>query len=166
MNDTELDELLNAWKSPAPSASWRQKIRTRIETSLPAPPPRKVFRGWKLLAASAAALAVVVLLANKAALSQMISPPPYTVDSEVTIHPSESVACIDLGKLGLEWHRCVPYSRPQHTLMSSYNADGSEVLLSWSDPGRALEAWLWSAKLSVLSAVDTMHGVLAPSLDA
>jgi hypothetical protein len=164
MNDNELDELLNAWKTPPPPAGMRERLRVAsAPLSAEAAPARKVFRGWKVLVATAAALAMVVAITNKAALSQMLNPPPYTVDSEITVHPEDATGCIALGKIGLERLGCVPYTRPMHMLMSSYNADGSEVVLSWSDPGEPLESWLWSAKLAVLSGLDKVHEVLSPS---
>src|SRR5262249_28678836 len=97
-------------------------------------------------------------------ISQKISQPPYTVDSEIIVHPGDAIGCMDFGKIGLERiFGCWPYARPMHTLMSSYNAAASEIVLSWSDPGEPLEAWLWTAKLTMFSGLDKMHGWLSPS---
>ena len=165
MNDTELDELLDTWKTPPPPAGLRTRLQDAVarESEVPRLPKRKFFGGWKMLLASAAGAILVFLLVNPA-ISQKVSPPPYTVDSEVIVHPGDATGCIDFGKMGLEKiFGCWPYARPMHMLMSSYNAAGSEVVLSWSDPGEPLEAWLWSAKLAMFSALDKIHGVLSPS---
>ncbi|HLH31711.1 MAG TPA: hypothetical protein VKY31_10950 [Terriglobia bacterium] len=151
MNDTELDDLLDTWKTPAPSASMRARLQAAA-----ARPERRFFAAWRLVLASAAAVAFAVLLANSSALSQMISPPPYTVESEVIVHPAFATGCFGLGG------PCLAYSRPQHTLMWSYNVEGSEVVATWSDPGEPLESLLWEAKLAVFSTVDRVHAILAP----
>jgi hypothetical protein len=165
MNDTELDELLDIWKTPPPPAGLRTRLQDAAarESESPRLPGWKFFGRWKVLLASAAGVVLVFLLVNPA-ISQKISPPPYTVDSEIIVHPDDARGCFDFGKIGLERILgCWPYARPMHMLMSSYNAAGSEVVLSWSDPGKPLEAWLWSAKLAMFSALDKMHGVLSPS---
>lgn len=162
MNDSELDELLDIWKTPPPPAMLRARLQDAAARESEVLPGRKFFGRWKILLASAAGVALAFLLVNPA-ISQKISPPPYTVDSEIIVHPGDAIGCIDFGKIGLERILgCWPYARPMHMLMSSYNAAGSEVVLSWSDPGKPLEAWLWSAKLAVSSALDKVHGVLSP----
>lgn len=163
MNDTELDELLNTWKTPAPSPAIREWVRVGIETARQKP-IRNPFGGWRLAFASAALVAIVFVLANTTAISHQLNPPPYTVESEIIVHPTNAVGCIGLGDIGLDSARCWRYSRPKHTLMTSYNADGSEVLLSWSDPGELLESIFWTVDLAMLSAIERIHRVLSPDL--
>src|SRR5205823_7213566 len=88
MNDTELDELLDTWKTPAAPPSMREYVRAGMlagSTTRPKPSLRDLLRGWRLVFASAAVILLAVLV-DISAFSQKASPPPYTVDSEVTLY--------------------------------------------------------------------------------
>lgn len=113
MNDTELDDLLDVWKTPSPHESLRASLRAAIAAKS-ARPPRKLFTRWRLAAVAALALFAVIVV-NPNAFSAKA--PAYTVDSEV-IHYSE-------------WSYGGSRER---VLMTSYNQEGSEVLLDWSFP--------------------------------
>ena len=56
MNDTELDELLDTWKTPSPPAGLRARLQDAAarESEVPRLQKRKFFGGWKMLLASAA----------------------------------------------------------------------------------------------------------------
>jgi hypothetical protein len=113
MNDTELDDLLNVWKTPSPSESLRASLSAAIAAKS-ARPPRKFFTRWRLAAVAAVALFAVIVV-NPNAFSAKA--PAYTVDSEVIHHE--------------EWNYPAGWKR---VLMTSYNKEGSEVLLDWSFP--------------------------------
>jgi len=51
MNDSELDDLLDAWKAPPVPASLRDAVRPKLMAS--APTPRRSYRRWLLAAAVA-----------------------------------------------------------------------------------------------------------------
>jgi hypothetical protein len=69
--------------------------------------------------------------------------PRYTVDSQM-IHYGDS----NLGS-GPPWAFA---AEPESPLVTSYNDEGSEVILSWTSPDHPLEATLWKARL-VLSGL-------------
>ena len=142
MNDNELDELLDVWKTPPVPASLRVAVEDGI--ALGGSKPRKLLSGWRLVFASAALVAVVFVLTNPAAFPQRMPPPPYTVDSEISLYPG-SGECLGTPLSS----RCWMVSGPQHALMTSYNRAGSEVLMSWSAPHEPLAAAFWTAKLAI-----------------
>jgi len=125
MNDTELDELLNSWKTPPVPRSLREGVRAGIPANR-----RRLLRslatGWKLLTAAAAAIVVAVVLAGTTAFPEKVGLPPFTVESEITRYPGPS-----LGDRYLE---------PKSAAMTSYNQDGSEIILSWSSLDPPLDA--------------------------
>jgi hypothetical protein len=135
MNDTELDELLNTWKTPEPSASFRNRVRTGIATK-PERPSRRLFPRWRWVTAGAAVAAAVLILVNTSAFSGKPSRPPYVVDSEITLH-WDTPGWMNIG-----------YPGPKTAQMTSYNERGTEVLLSWSSPDHPFEAAVWSAELA------------------
>ena len=135
MNDTELDELLNTWKIPEPSASMRERVRTGIAVK-PARPVRHLFPGWRWVTACAAVAAAVLIMVNTSAFSAKPSPPPYMVDSEITLYDNVP------GWLN------VGYSGPQTATMTSYNQAGTEVLLSWTSPDHPFDGAVWTAVLA------------------
>jgi hypothetical protein len=140
MNDTELDELLNTWKTPEPSASLRERVRTGIAAK-PAKPPRRLFHRWRWVTAAAAVAAAVLIVVNTSAFSEKPSRPPYMVDSEITLH-NNVPGLMNAG-----------YSGPQTALMTSYNQAGTEVLLSWSSPDHPFQGAAWTAVLAVHNVV-------------
>jgi hypothetical protein len=144
INDTEPNELLHTWKTPSAPTPLRDRVRAGI-AARHRTPLRKILRGWKFLVASAAVLAVVFLLANIPTFPEKVSRPPYTVDSEIILHPGTQ-GCPNCWTGG-----------PKHALMTSYNQAGSEVLLSWSAPGNPLGAVFWAAKLTVDNMVEKLN---------
>ena len=134
MNDTELDELLNIWKAPPPRESLREGVRVGIEAKHR---ERKLFTGWRLLSGAAAVVVVAVMLANTKAFPEKVSPPPYTVDSQIIRYVGWSLDA----------------SGPESALVTSYNDAGSEVFLSWSSPDHPLEAAFWEAMSGVVGGV-------------
>jgi hypothetical protein len=135
MNDTELDELLNTWKTPEPSASMRERVRAGVAVK-PARPSRPWFPGWRWVTAGAAVAAAVLIIVNTSAFSAKPSPPPYTVDSEITLYDNVP------GWLN------VGYSGPQTATMTSYNQAGTEVLLAWNSPDHPFDGAVWTAALA------------------
>jgi hypothetical protein len=126
MNDTELDELLDIWKTPSPRPSLRASLQGEIAAPR-ARPPRKLFTRRRLWA-TAAALIFALLVVNPDAFSEKFI--AYTVDSEITYYHGAEMA-------GL----------PNRMLMTSYNSSGTEVIQSWSYPGYPvgtayLKAWI------------------------
>jgi hypothetical protein len=138
MNDTELDELLNTWKPPEPSASMRERVRTGIAVK---PAVRHLFPGWRWVTAGAAVAAAVLIMVNTSAFSAKPSPPPYVVDSEITLY-GDLPGWLNVG-----------YSGPQTALMTSYNQVGTEVLLSWTSPDHPFDGAVWTAALAWSSLV-------------
>jgi hypothetical protein len=118
MNDTELDELLDKWKAPSPTESFRNDFRAKLVPKLRRSPRRFLGR-WKL--ATAAVVIVAFFLVGPAAFSTRL--PRYTVDSEINHY--------DGAMRWTEW--------PRHILMTSYSDAGSEVILSWSFPHHPLD---------------------------
>lgn len=118
MNDTELDDLLNVWKTPSPGETLRANLRAAIAAKS-ARPPRKFFTRWRLAAVAAVALFAVIVV-NPNAFSAKA--PAYTVDSEVIRYAT--------------WESGGGQER---VLMTSYNQEGSEVLLDGSFPDNPVE---------------------------
>lgn len=141
MNDTELDELLNEWKTPPVPPSLLEGVRIGIAAKR-SRPLRARLPDWRLLIVGTAVVAVVFLLANTSAFPEKISSPPYTVDSEIILHQG-TPGCPNCWMEG-----------PKNALMTSYNQAGSEVLVSWSAPNDSWEAVFWAAKLAVSDAVE------------
>ena len=157
MNDKELDELLNTWRTPPAPASLREGVRAGIAAKHRAP-LQVPWRGWRLrLIAGAAVAAVVFLLADTSAFPEKVSPPPYTVDSQIIQYAGPS------GQPS-RWIN----SGPESVLLTSYNQAGSEVILSWSAPDYPLEAAFWAAKMAVSDAVArvTRTFLLTPDTEA
>ncbi len=124
MNDTELDEMLNKWEAPPPSASLRAKVQAGFSPDRPrqqAPgglwhwltsfTPRKTVVGGIALAG---ALLCLVTLALPQTLT--LSPPPYTVESKCVRFADERGHAAEM-------------------ILTSYNDKGSEIVLSRSLPG-------------------------------
>jgi hypothetical protein len=135
MNDTELDELLNVWKTPEPSASMRERVRAGIAVEPPRP-SRHRFPVWRWVTAGAAIAAAALIMVNTSAFSEKPSPPPYIVDSEITLYDNVP-----------GWMN-VGYSGPTTALMTSYNQTGTEVLLSWTSPDHPFDGAVWTALLA------------------
>jgi hypothetical protein len=159
MNDTELDELLNSWKTPPVPAS----LRERVQAGIPAKHTWqlwKLFPRWRWLVAGTAVAAGVVLLANTSAFSQKTRRPPYTVESEIISNVGLAPGCATC------W-MSQAYPGPKRTRMTSYNDAGDEVLLTWSAPDQPIEAEFWSAKLAVGRAIDKVMRLvpLEPELE-
>jgi hypothetical protein len=142
MNDTELDEMLDQWSAPPPSASLRANVRAgfasrQAQDKRPgmlvrwsagcirafAPGARKILFAMATLAV----VTLVVTLVGTPALPQT-SPVriPYSVDSEF-------VRYADDGSRSVEMHS------------TSYTQNGAETLLSRSIPGLGFETALGRA---------------------
>lgn len=126
MNDTELDELLNSWKTPPVPASLREGVRAGVAENRRRP-LRALAAGWKLWTAAAATIVAAVVLAGTNAFPERPAQPPFTVESEITRY-SGSI----LNYYG--------YPEPKSAAMTSYNQDGSEIILSWSSLDPPLDA--------------------------
>ncbi|HXM44927.1 MAG TPA: hypothetical protein VN924_27060 [Bryobacteraceae bacterium] len=138
MNDTELDELLDAWTAPPVPASLRENVQAAFAAGHTSWTVARVPRARKrMFAATILILAAFVLLVTQA-FPQKASPPvrvPYTVDSEFLSYAEDGSSAVEM------------YS-------TSYERDGTEILKSRSIPqrpfetavGRALDAAipLWS----------------------
>src|SRR4030095_5692837 len=48
MNDQELDELLNAWKTPTPRAAFLKDVRDRVRVEKPRTARPPLFTHWRL----------------------------------------------------------------------------------------------------------------------
>lgn len=125
MNDTELDELLNSWKTPPVPGSLREGVRAGI-SSHRRRTPRSLATGWRLLAAAASMIVVAVVLAGTNAFPARGPLPPFTVESEITRFSGPV-----LNDLNPE---------PKSAAMVSYNQDGSEIIVSWSSLDPPLDA--------------------------
>jgi len=163
MNDTELEELLNTWKTPPVRPSWRKGVQIAIARKH-RKPLRELFTGWRLLLAGASAAAVIIVVANTSAFSRKLSAPPYTVDSEILFYADFAMPPSGCGFCSLHPVRLPP----KRVLMTSYNTSGSEVLLSWSAPSERLVAAFWAARSAIARTIDRVARSipLAPELEA
>jgi hypothetical protein len=171
MNDTELDELLDTWKTPPLPRSLKETVHARIAAKRRRR-PWELLSAWRLLTAGAAAAALVFLLANTSAFSEKVSPPPYTVDSEITLYPVQRVFMLQPrpnsdSRVSRCWS-CWIGSGPESALMTSFNQAGTEVVLSWSAPGHPFEGAVWAAKLAASNAIGrvTRRFLLTPDEEA
>jgi hypothetical protein len=130
MNDTELDELLNSWKTPPVPGSLREGVRAGISATRPRP-LRSLATGWKVFAAAAGAIVIAVVFAGTNAFPARAPLPPFTVESEITRYPGP--------RLGDR------YLQPKSAVMTSFNQDGSEIILSWSSLDPPLDAAITEA---------------------
>ena len=144
MNDTELDELLDEWKMPAPSPELREGLRAKfvaVETVTVAG-----LRGWKgslmvgarrAMLAAAIVVVGVFLFSVAQALSQ--TPPPgkipYTVESEYLLYEDDAPPTVAM----------VTTSYTDH--------EGAEKILSRSMPNRQPVITLIGRKLDALLPV-------------
>jgi hypothetical protein len=133
MNDTELDELLDAWTAPPAPVSLRERARAGFAANLECTTPpgvrywivalvpgaRKRLVAGAILAAAAFFLVVALALPQTQRLVSFPAGVPYMVDSEVVQYAQDGSASVDM------------YS-------SSYSLNGHEVLLSRSLPGNRL----------------------------
>jgi hypothetical protein len=144
MNDSELNEILNQWSEPSAPPS----MRKRVLAGFPAPPPRKLRWDKSLVAAAILAAAVFFLMVAQA-FPQRPAPIPWSVDSEFVRYADDGSASIEM------------YS-------TSWESNGSEILLSRSMPGNPFETVLGRALDLTLPAVSRFHmhllGVVAPGM--
>jgi hypothetical protein len=149
MNETELDDLLNAWKTPPVPPSLRERVQAEIAAkrgySLKA-----LLNRWRLLIPVTAVGAVVLLVAALSAFPAKIAPPPFTVDSEMVQNEPWFV------------------SGPERGILTSYNDTATEVRLAWSAPGHPMEGLLWAAKLAFSDTVEEIKrsSILEPDREA
>src|SRR5262245_55936764 len=162
MNDTELDELLNTWETPPVRGDWRESVRNRIARNH-RKPLRELLPRWRLLLAGTSVAAVILVVANTSAFSRKLSPPPYTVDSEIIFYVGSPLPS-GCGFCSLYPTHLVPKS----VLMTSYNKAGTELVLSWSAPDERVVAAFWAARLAVARTIDRVARSipLAPELDS
>ncbi|MGA2736058.1 MAG: hypothetical protein ABSG65_01265 [Bryobacteraceae bacterium] len=138
MNDSELDELLDAWTAPPVPASLRKNVQAGFAASQTSWTVARVPRARKRMIAAAILVLAAFALVVAQAFPQKAAPPlriPYTVDSEFLSYANDGSAVVEM------------YS-------TSYERDGAEILKSRSIPrhplgtviGRALDAALplWS----------------------
>ncbi len=147
MNDAELDEMLNAWKTRPVREAWREGVQNHIARTR-RKQLRELFPKWSLLVAGAL-MAAVLLLANTSAFSRKLAPPPYTVESEIMFY-ADFAAPSGCGFCSLHPVRLPP----KRVLMTSYNRAGSEVLLTWSAPNERLTGAFWAARFAVATTID------------
>lgn len=149
MNDRELDELLNTWKAPAPRESLREAVRAGIEPKRWRP-GRPLFTRWRL-----ASVAAVVILAFTLASPNVLwrARPAFTVDSKVTYY-------VPFG--APPWY---PAVLPESPLVTSYNDEGSEVILSWSSPEHPFQTLLWKVRLAISSEYDWLTGEFVSAIE-
>jgi hypothetical protein len=119
MNDTELDELLDTWSAPPAPAALRRGVRTAFA----ARPRRQMNYGVRrvlfagaLLGAGAFLFIVTLAFPQTLKLVSPRVPIPYSVDSE----------CIRYSDDG---------SPAEEVYLTSYNQNGSEIILSRTFPG-------------------------------
>lgn len=124
MNDQELDDMLDTWQPPPVPPSLRENVRagfTARRLSAIAPPsrPSRRFRFVAALAGIAATLVLAVQAFPQAARLFSGDPIPYTVDSEIVMHPM--------------------YRAPRaYMTLTSYNQNGKEVVLTWTFPNNPI----------------------------
>ena len=106
---------------------------------------------------------MILLLANASAFSRKLSPPLYTVDSEIRHYLGESVEDVapasDLRRT---------FVSPSMTLLiTSYNQDGSEVIVSASFPNHQLKSMMGKIFLGLLGVARTFKQdfMLSPNKD-
>jgi len=128
MNDTELDEILDAWSVPTPRSALRESVRAGFAANLerPTPPglwPRRIatFARRSLLAAALVGVGAFLFAVTQAfpQTLRVFSPPlkaPYTVDSELVRYMDDGSSKIAM-------------------YLTSFNDNGREVVLSRSLPG-------------------------------
>src|SRR5262249_23799676 len=126
MNDLELDELLNTWECPRIPPSLRDRVSAAV-----GPKKRTNWKMW--LAATAATFVVAVLGFNTKAFPQKITLPPFTVESEINRYDERSIV----------------ESGPTTFFITSYNQDGSEMILSWYSHDRMLDKAVWETELAL-----------------
>jgi hypothetical protein len=154
MNDTELDELLDAWKAPAPPASWQDGVRALLAKKRKLT-LRERLPSWRLLVAGAAVAAVAFVLADNSAFPQKVQPSPYIVESEITLYPG-TPGC----------RECFP-DGPKNARMRSYSLAGSELVLSWSATGNLWDELFWTVRFAHDNTIRKIHRLFgAPDPEA
>ena len=89
--------------------------------------------------------AIILLLANTSAFSRKLSPPPYTVDSEIRWYLAEDMRADNIEDV-----------LPSRTLLvTSYNQAGTEVVLSVSFPKQALKSVVGNIFLTFWGAANS-----------
>jgi hypothetical protein len=140
MNETELDELLNSWGTPAPRNSLRESIHMEVEITTRRPPRR--FLTWRM-GVVAAVVVLAVMLVDSNAFSKKTR--RYQVDSQVLYFGASNSAA------GPPWFLA---AEPDSPIVSSYNDDGSEVILGWASPDHPMITTLWKTRLVVSDTYD------------
>jgi len=125
MNDTELDEILDQWTAPEPTAALRNNVRAGLKPAV----KRRPFGGWLWRASALAGVAIVLLVVGRAFPQVLrIGPPPvrppFTMDSESIVYDEHGGPSVDM-------------------YMTSYADNGHEFVLSRSIPGDPLTVALW-----------------------
>ncbi len=131
MNDSELDEMLNTWSAPGPSASLRAGIRARFPRVEAGPKRRGWTVPWSALLAGAAAAAAGIFVVTSVALPQ-VRGVPYTVDSEFLVYAADGTPAVVMNEI-------------------SYSHNGREEMLS---------RWLPDALQTALARTADMTGLL------
>jgi hypothetical protein len=167
MNDQELDELLNAWKTPTPRAAFLKDVRDRVRVEKPRTARPPLFTHWRLMGAMAAVLVVAVLLTNLRAFSQKVTP-PFTIDSEIRYYNALNQPRV--APPGSQTSRMYipPMPSDAQLVMTSYNDAGTEVILSWAFPNHALKTLFGKILLTFSNTTEGFkrHFLLDPDPDA
>lgn len=122
MNDRELDDILNAWQTPLPSPSLRERVRAGFR-----PQPRRWFALRPRTFVAAAALAAVLLLFIVPGAHPQPAPAiPWTVDSEFLQYSDDGSAVVEM-------------------MATSYMQGGSEMILSRWAPSNPIKTAMWQA---------------------
>lgn len=121
MTDNELDEILDRWTAPTVPPS----MRARVRAGFPAR-PRRLWRWRKSLFAAAILAAGAFFLIATQASPQPPVPVPWTVDSEFLRYADDGSSSIEMDS-------------------TSWESNGSEILLSRSVPGNPLKTALLRA---------------------
>jgi hypothetical protein len=135
MNDTELDELLDTWSAPPVPVALRRGVRTAFAARPRRPMNfgvRRVLFAGALLGAGAFLFIVALAFPQTLKLVSPRVPIPYSVDSE-----------------------CIRYSydgSPEgEVYLTSYNYNGSEIILSRTFPGNPFKTAIHRALDATLS---------------
>jgi hypothetical protein len=137
MNDQELDDILNTWRTPAPLPGFRERIRAGFR-----PPSRRWFALRPRTFAVAAALGAVALLFFVPRADPQPAPAiPWTVDSEFIRYADGGSSSVEM-------------------LMTSWMQGGNETVLSRSDPSNPLTTAMWQAA----DAIGPAHDRIVSSL--
>jgi hypothetical protein len=123
-----------------------------------------MFRRWRWLVAGTSMASMILLLANTSAFSLKLSPPPYTVDSEIRHYLNENIKVENIEDVARVSNVKRIVVSPALTL-TSYNEAGNELIRSASFPNQALKSVLGKILLVFWDAADMFEQVFMLSSD-